>query len=345
MQFLIGVNDVYQPVRSNLLARDPLPDVKDPFSIVFREDSHRGLAYGKLSTKSLVASVVRTNNCNNNFNKSVNTNDNNNRGPNHNLVCKHCGFIGHTIERCYELNGHHAGFKRNPNLSTQSGFVKKFSGNNVDVSQNASTSTIDISSHRLTIGHLIGTMAKTTAISSLQLNKNMVLFDLLVVPEYNVSLLSVNKMIKDCGDWRGHLSDQVLYVLSHKGGFKSVNHVTSKDGYKYFLTVVDDFSKAVWVYLLKTKVDVYDCIKGFLNLIYTQFGINVKMVRSDNGTEFVNNKLSDLFTSVGIIHQNSCSYTPQRNGIMERSHRHLLNVSRSLMFQEGFLYVCGLNVY
>ncbi|GJT40378.1 ribonuclease H-like domain-containing protein [Tanacetum coccineum] len=108
MQFLTGLNDV--------------------------EESHRGLALGKLSAKSPVTFVVRTNNGNNNFNKRVSTNNDNNRGPNLNLVCKYCGLIRHTIERCYELNGYPAGFKMNPNLSKLFGFVKKFNGNNVDVS-------------------------------------------------------------------------------------------------------------------------------------------------------------------------------------------------------------------
>ncbi|GJW20343.1 reverse transcriptase domain-containing protein [Tanacetum coccineum] len=143
MQFLMGLNDIYQPTRSNLLARDPLPDVKEAFVVVSREESHRGLAPGKMSAKNHAAFVAKANNGNNNFNNSrrVNTNNNINRGPNLNLVCKHCCLIVLTIERCYELNGYPAGFKRNPNLSKQSGFVKKFCGNNVDVSQNAFTSS------------------------------------------------------------------------------------------------------------------------------------------------------------------------------------------------------------
>nr|GEU76761.1 MraW methylase family protein [Tanacetum cinerariifolium] len=43
MQFLMGLNDVYQPIRSNILAKDSLPDVKDAFNVVSRDDSHRGL--------------------------------------------------------------------------------------------------------------------------------------------------------------------------------------------------------------------------------------------------------------------------------------------------------------
>nr|GFC50240.1 ribonuclease H-like domain-containing protein [Tanacetum cinerariifolium] len=44
MQFLMGINDLYKLVKSNLLERDPLPNVKDAFAIVSREESYRGLA-------------------------------------------------------------------------------------------------------------------------------------------------------------------------------------------------------------------------------------------------------------------------------------------------------------
>ncbi|GJS47308.1 ribonuclease H-like domain-containing protein [Tanacetum coccineum] len=42
MQFLMGLDDVYQPIRSSLLSRDPIPDLKTAFSIISREESHRG---------------------------------------------------------------------------------------------------------------------------------------------------------------------------------------------------------------------------------------------------------------------------------------------------------------
>nr|GEY07973.1 ribonuclease H-like domain-containing protein [Tanacetum cinerariifolium] len=64
--------------------------------------------------------------------------------------------------------------------------------------------------------------------------------------------------------------------------------VSSKEGYKYFLTIVDDFSKAVWTFRIKSKTEVYENIVNFVNLIYTQFGKKIKIFRSDNGKEFVN---------------------------------------------------------
>ncbi|GJV48996.1 ribonuclease H-like domain-containing protein [Tanacetum coccineum] len=77
----------------------------------------------------------------------------------------------------------------------------------------------------------------------------------------------------------------------------------------------------------------------FVNLIANQFLKRIKVIRSDNGTEFINNKMENFLKEKGIIHQTSCAYTPQQNGIAERKHRHLLNVARSLLFQ-GNIPLC-----
>ncbi|MFS7939141.1 putative RNA-directed DNA polymerase [Helianthus anomalus] len=87
--------------------------------------------------------------------------------------------------------------------------------------------------------------------------------------------------------------------------------------------------------MLKSKVEVFENLKYFYELVLTQFKKKVKMFRSDNGTEFINNQMNVFCKQKGIIHQTSCSYTPQQNGVVERKHRHLLNTARTLMFQSG----------
>lgn len=92
--------------------------------------------------------------------------------------------------------------------------------------------------------------------------------------------------------------------------------VTSKDGFKYFLTIVDDYTRAVCVYLLKGKTEVYDTVVMFFNLLKNQFSRTVKVLRSDNGTEFVNFNMNTFLEKHGVVHQTSCAYTPQQNGVV-----------------------------
>ena len=84
--------------------------------------------------------------------------------------------------------------------------------------------------------------------------------------------------------------------------------VPTIDNCKYFLTIVDDFSRSTWVYLLKHKSQTQSVLEQFCNLVETQFAKRVKVVRTDNGTEFI---MKDLFAQKGILHQLSCVETPQ----------------------------------
>ncbi|CAN1825789.1 Retrovirus-related Pol polyprotein from transposon TNT 1-94, partial [Linum perenne] len=110
------------------------------------------------------------------------------------------------------------------------------------------------------------------------------------------------------------------------------NSLPSYDGYSYFLTIVDDFSRVTWVMLMKHKSDAKEHIKSFCAYAVKQFGKPVKRVRSDNAKEFL---LTDFFHAEGIVHETSCVETPQQNSRVERKHQHILSVARALKFQAG----------
>ncbi|KAJ3668810.1 hypothetical protein LUZ61_022792 [Rhynchospora tenuis] len=65
--------------------------------------------------------------------------------------------------------------------------------------------------------------------------------------------------------------------------------------------------------------------------VQTQYGAIVKVLRSDNGTEYTNRAFAEYLSAQGIQHQTTCPYTPAQNGVAERKNRHLLEVARSMM--------------
>jgi len=101
-------------------------------------------------------------------------------------------------------------------------------------------------------------------------------------------------------------------------------------GLKYFLTIVDHYSRYIWIFLLNQKFEVVKTLKNFVVFVQTQFEIAIKIIRSDNETEFF---MTNFFVNKEIVYQTSCVNTPQKNNIVERKHDHLLNVARSLMIQ------------
>lgn len=104
------------------------------------------------------------------------------------------------------------------------------------------------------------------------------------------------------------------------------------DDYKYFLTIVDDYSSLTWVFLLKSKPDVKQTVLNFIKMVANHFGRTVKTFRSDNGTEF---QLQDICNKEGIIHQFSCVETSEQNARVERKHQHILSVARALLLQSS----------
>jgi len=101
---------------------------------------------------------------------------------------------------------------------------------------------------------------------------------------------------------------------------------------RYFLTIVDDCTRATWTYLLKYKSQAFATMDMFYHYALTQFGYQIKIVRSDNALEFDTSECQHFFATHGILHQTSCVDKPQQNGRVERKHRHLLEISRALRF-------------
>ncbi|GJV02846.1 putative ribonuclease H-like domain-containing protein [Tanacetum coccineum] len=134
----------------------------------------------------------------------------------------------------------------------------------------------------------------------------------------------------------------------------------------YCLVVTDDFSRFTWVFFLATKDEISGILKSFITGIENLVDHKVKMIKCDNGTEFINREMNQfwkaaqslLFTWVfflatkdetsgilksfitgienlvdhkGILRQYSVARTPQQNGVAERRNRILIEAARTML--------------
>jgi hypothetical protein len=103
--------------------------------------------------------------------------------------------------------------------------------------------------------------------------------------------------------------------------------IVSKNDFRYYVHFVDEFSKFSWIYFLRTKDELVDVFMKFKCQVENLFSSSIKILQTDGGTEF--KPLTRLFPQ--ILHQVSCPYTPQQNGIVERKHRHIVELYLATM--------------
>lgn len=85
------------------------------------------------------------------------------------------------------------------------------------------------------------------------------------------------------------------------------------NGFRYFLTIVDDYSRGTWTFLLISNSNVFPTHKEFLAMIERQFHAQVKFISSDNALQLGTSIQKTAFLkSQGILHQTSCVGTPQQ---------------------------------
>ncbi|GKF00430.1 retrovirus-related pol polyprotein from transposon TNT 1-94, partial [Tanacetum coccineum] len=114
--------------------------------------------------------------------------------------------------------------------------------------------------------------------------------------------------------------------------------IQSIKGRKYILVIVDDYSRFTWVKFLRSKDEVPKFVIKFLKMI--QVRLTVQNIRTENGTEFVNQTLKSYYEDVGISHQTTVGRSPQQNDIIGRRNHTLVEAVRTmLIFSTALLFL------
>nr|GEW04278.1 hypothetical protein [Tanacetum cinerariifolium] len=107
--------------------------------------------------------------------------------------------------------------------------------------------------------------------------------------------------------------------------------VASINGKRYVLVIVDDYSRYTWTHFLRSKDETPEVLIDFLRLVQRGLQAQVRIVRTNKGTEFLNQTLHAYFAAEGIHHQMSVARTPEQNGVVERRNRTLVEAPQTML--------------
>ncbi|XP_019229239.1 PREDICTED: uncharacterized protein LOC109210292 [Nicotiana attenuata] len=332
LQFLMGLNESYEQARSQLLMMIPVPSVNKAYSMLMKRESQRTMSNTFTTVDGGEMAALMTNRSRNQQRPK----------KNYNLQCDVCHMKGHTKETCYRVVGYPKDnkFRKKYNSQTTANFAaedvpatlvwRKLTTPTVHTttmptSISVSQDTIKLETWHQRLGHL--PMEKLKRIDKFKnLHTSNRSSDCAMCPV--CPLARQTRLPFPISTSRAKAPFDLLHA-NVWGPFR----VPTYDSKRFFLTVVDDFSRINWLFLMNAKDETCWLMKRLFSMISTQFDCSVKILRTDNGSEFVNSNMKQLVETLGIVHQTTCVYTPQQNGIVERRHRYILETARALRFQ------------
>nr|GEX22284.1 hypothetical protein [Tanacetum cinerariifolium] len=152
-----------------------------------------------------------------------------------------------------------------------------------------------------------------------------------IVPSGDLTFLFAKATVDESNLWHRRLAHI---------NFKTINKLVKGDLVRGLPTevfendhtcVAYDYSRFTWVFFLATKDETSPILKTFITGLKNQLSLKVKVIKSDNGTEFKNNDLNQFCGMKGMKSEFSIPRTPQQNGIAERKNTTLIDAARTML--------------
>jgi transposase InsO family protein len=102
-------------------------------------------------------------------------------------------------------------------------------------------------------------------------------------------------------------------------------------GERYFMLLVDDYTRMTAVCFLKNKSEAFENFKIYKEMVENEMDSRIKCLRSDNGGEFTSKEFMDYCSNHGIKRQFFVARTPQQNGVVERKNRTVQEMARTMI--------------
>ena len=109
-------------------------------------------------------------------------------------------------------------------------------------------------------------------------------------------------------------------------------NVPSVDGAKFYMLLTDQATLRTWCFTYKSKDETTKLFREWKTQVENESGCKVKIVRFDNGREFINKELESILKDSGIMIEASVPYTPEQNGLAEVQNRVVMNGVRAMLF-------------
>jgi hypothetical protein len=167
--------------------------------------------------------------------------------------------------------------------------------------------------------------------------------------EQGLKVLSYRKLLPSLKSLKLDLCKHCIYGKQNRQRFKTRRHTSegildyidsdvwgpsptvSYGGSSYFVTFIDDFSRKVWIYMLKIKANVFTVFKQFRDLVEKSIGRSIKYLRTHNGGEFMSMEFENYCKEFGIDRHKTIAYTPQQNGVVEHMNKTLLEREMTML--------------
>ena len=75
------------------------------------------------------------------------------------------------------------------------------------------------------------------------------------------------------------------------------SRISTTLGFQYFVTFIDDYSRCTWLFLMKNHFDLFPIFQKFYVEIHNQFGVRIKILRSDNAREYLSSSFTHFLST------------------------------------------------
>ena len=133
----------------------------------------------------------------------------------------------------------------------------------------------------------------------------------------------------------GSMSRETKLLESTHSDLGDLKQTMTREGKKFYVTFIDDYTRFVRVYFLRNNDEAFDMFLSYKAKVENQLDRKIKRIRSDRGGKYI--LLNDYCEKEGTIHEVTPSYSPESNGVGERKNKTLKKMMNSLLVSASAL--------